>query len=392
MAEQPPSAIPSTQKQNESLAYGRGVWISYKVDFRSRVRSSLHSVARFLRIMSQSSSEPMEEFNGLKEDVGFDHVEGFCTSLSNLYKSAATHSIDQSRWKVTRISTFKSTGGVQHESLVVEVVCGRVIVYLRIERKLHKSGIGKLFSRRKSSKASPKTQTSDDSDPSPDSTTYPRDATRPTPTRPTSKIASDEITYSGVFTNVVSFNGEEWVDAVEFPEGKQLSLPQIAVLARCVNSLGRTYNLVSENCYWFAHVMVETAKLIQPDFKPSTDSRISKKKRGTWSGFLTTEKPTPELIEQAKFTYDRKWEAFNKDIYDTINNENSEIYQKERQKRQEAERLIAEKEKQEKEERRKREEAERLGAEKDEEIKRLRAELAASQAANGANTVTSSSS
>lgn len=385
MAEQPPSAIPSTQKQNESLAYGRGVWISYKVDFRSRVRSSLHSVAQFLRIMSRPSIEPMEEFNGLKEAVGFDHVEGFCTSLSNLYKSAATYSIDRNRWKVTRISTFKSTRGVEHESLVAEVVCGRMIVYLRIERKLHKSQVGKLFSSGKSSKESPKPQSSDDSDPSPDSATYPRDDTRPTPTRSTSKIASDEITYSKAFTSVVSYKREEWVDAIEFPEGKQLSLPQIAVLARCVNSLGRTYNLVGENCYWFAHVMVETAKLIQTGFEPSTDSKISKKKRGSWGDFLTTKKPTPELIEQAKSTYDRKWEAFNKDIYDTINNENSEIYQKERQKREEAEKQEKEERQKREEAERKHEEAERLAAKKEEENKTLRAQLAAALAANGAN-------
>ncbi|KIL61112.1 hypothetical protein M378DRAFT_865933 [Amanita muscaria Koide BX008] len=84
----------------------------------------------------------LEEFNRLNVGrVGFGHVDEFCISLSNLYKSVATSSIDRNRWKVTGMSILKSTRGniVAHMSLVAEVVCGRVIVYLRLERKMHRS-------------------------------------------------------------------------------------------------------------------------------------------------------------------------------------------------------------------------------------------------------------
>ncbi|KIL54874.1 hypothetical protein M378DRAFT_18466 [Amanita muscaria Koide BX008] len=405
MAEQPPIAAPSTQEQNEMSTYGRGLWISYKVDIRTRLRSLLHSVARFLRIMSPSSHDPLEEFKILKRrKTGFASVEGFYTSLLNLYKSAATCRIDHNRWKVTKISTFKSTHGVQHESLLADVVCGEVTVYLRFERKLHKSRVGKLFSNR--SKATPKAQTSDESDPSSDNATSPHDPTEPFVTRSLSKYASDEMTYSTILKRVTS-GDDECVDVVQFAEGKGLTLPQIAVLAYCVNSMGPDYSLVEENCYWFAFVMGETAKLIETDF---TLEKTSRRKRGSWGSLLTTAKPTDELIEKAKFLYNKKWDAFNKDIYDSINNENSEIYQEERRKREEAERLAAEREKQGKEERRKREEAERLAAErekqgkeerrkreeaerlaaeKEEENKALRAQVAAFLAANGANSSSS---
>ncbi|KAM6500035.1 hypothetical protein JOM56_003049 [Amanita muscaria] len=392
MAEQPPSATPSTQKLlvNESPIYGRGVWISYKVDTQTRLRSSLRSIARFLRIMSQPSDEPLDEFKSLKEQsTGFDHVEGFCTFLSNLYKSSATCSIDRHRWKTNRIYTFKSIHGVEHECLVVAVICGRVGVHLRIERRIHKVGMGRLFNAGKPSKATTKDQTSDDSATSPDNATYPHDTTRPTANGSTFKLASDEITYSKDIECVVSSDREEQVDLIEFPEGKGLSLPQIAVLACCVNSMGRAYHLVDENCYWFAHIMVETAKLIETDF--TVLEATSKRRPGSWSGLLTTKKPTREMVNQAKAEYDKQWKAFNDDIHDTINNKNSKIYLEERRKREEAERFAAEKEKQEKEERCKREEAERLEKEErcrreeaEQEIERLRAQLAAAQAANGA--------
>jgi hypothetical protein len=264
--------------------------------------------------MSQPSDEPLDEFRSLKEQkTGFDHVEGFCTFLSNLYKSFSTCSIDHYRWKANRIYTFKSIHGVEHECLVVAVVCGRVGVHLRIERRIHKAGIGRLWNAGKPSKATTKNQTPDDSDPSPDNaTTYLRDTTRPTANSSTLKIAADEITYSKDIEHVVSSEREEQVDLIEFPEGKGLSLPQIAVLACCVNRMGQAYHLVEENCYWFAHIMVETAKLIRTDF--TVLEATSKRKPGSWSGLLTTKKPTREMINQAKAEYDKQWKAFNDDV------------------------------------------------------------------------------
>ncbi|KIL61145.1 hypothetical protein M378DRAFT_867265 [Amanita muscaria Koide BX008] len=302
----------------------------------------------------QDFQSHLEEFNGLRV-VGFDHVEGFCSSLSNLYKSVATSSIDRNRWKVTRISILRGTRFFAYESLVAQVVCGRVIVYLRIERKSHLRQAGNP------SKATPKTQTSDHSTPSPDNATYSRDTTPPTAPGLSSSgrhLASDEITYSKVYTAVASYH-EKCIEAIRFPEGKGLSLPQIAVLARCVNNFAPIYFIYGENHYWFAHVMIETAKLIETDFTLET---MPKRKRRTLSGLLTPNKPISDVIK-VKTMYDEQWAAFVQDIHDSINSYNSEIYQQALQRSLEEE------------ERKKCAEVERLAAEKDRPIAEAQEEI-----------------
>lgn len=208
--------------------------------------------------------------------------------------------------------------------------------------------MGKTF------KATPKSKASDDSDP-------------PEDTRPSSlwsKTVQDVITFSKSLEGLL--NGSECVGVVRFSEGKWLSLSQITVLARCVNSLRQTHSPFEENSYLFAHLVVETAKLIDIDHKAEL---MSKRKRGKWMGLLPVTNSEPHVIQKVKLEYDKLWVKFNEDIDKSINNENSGVY---KAKHKEAERLAAERE----EERHKREEAE-------EEIKRLRAQIAAS-AANGA--------
>ncbi|KIL65211.1 hypothetical protein M378DRAFT_77316 [Amanita muscaria Koide BX008] len=255
----------------------------------------------------------MEEFNGLKEKIGYDHVDGFCTYLSKLYQSSATHTIAKDRWKVTTLSIYKSRDSVQHEYLVAEVICAQMIIYLRMERKLHMSGVGQMFKNGSTSQPpnpTAKTQTSDDSDSSPDNAAY-RDTTRQIPTHSLSKIASDEISYAKTLLELGTSEHKKLCEVIRFPEGEELSLPQLAVLARCVNSMGRTYHLFEENCYWFTHLMIETAKKIKPNH---VEEKLSKKKQGSWNGIVVTKKSTPELIDQAKTLYEEEWAAFLRDV------------------------------------------------------------------------------
>ncbi|KAM6490694.1 hypothetical protein JOM56_014037 [Amanita muscaria] len=369
MAEQPPAAIPSAQEQNELPTYGTGVWISYKIDFRTRVRSSLRSLARFLRIMSQPSNDVFEEFKGLKAHAS--DVETYYYFLSDLYKSANTWSLDRNRWMITKISTYKSTGLFEHECLVADVECEGQKVYLRFERKRSKKP-SKAPNGGDTSNA--KSQASDDSDP--DNITDPSEDNRPTggsSSGSSSRRALDTILFAKTLENLV--NPTECVEVLQFSEGKGLSLSQITVLARCVNNTGRMYHLLKANCYWFAHLVVQTAKLIEKDCKAESKSN---KKPGEWLRFLPITKNEPEVIQDVKAKYDELWAKFDDDIHKSVNNESSPVFIAER-KAKEEERKAKE------EERRKREEAERQVENAEERIKKLEAALLAAQASNGAN-------
>jgi hypothetical protein len=289
MAEQPPTAIPSTQEQNESPTYGTGVWISYKKDLRTRLRSSLHSVARFLRIMSQPSHDIFEEFRDLKAD--FSTVKSYYNFLSTFYKSPETWLLDRNRWKITKISTYKSTGFFKHEYLVAEVKCEEETVYLRIERRRSKS---------RASKAS------DDSDPSSTEDDLP---TGGGSSGSSSKTAHDTITFAKALKTIV--NDKECVEVIQFSEGKGLSLSQITVLALCVNSMGRIYSLLKANCYWFAHLVVKAAMLIEP---ASDVKLVSKTRPGEWLNLLPITKSDSEVIQEVKAAYDKLWKTFNEDV------------------------------------------------------------------------------
>ncbi|KIL62432.1 hypothetical protein M378DRAFT_794334 [Amanita muscaria Koide BX008] len=349
MAEQPPAAIPSAQEQNELPTYGTGVWISYKIDFRT-------------------------QFEGLRERV--NDVETYYLSLSNLYMSPKACSLDRDRWTVAQISTYKATNGFEHESLVVEVECEGAKVYLRIERRRSKSKINKT-----PSNATPKTQASDDSDSPSDNAAGPPEDNRPTGGSSSSlspKVAYDTIKFSETLKGLIK--GEECIEVVRFSKGKRLSLSQITVLARCVNTMEQSYTVLKANCYWFAHLVVRTAGLIEPDCQVES---ISKKKPGEFLNFQAISKSERAMIKDVKVEYDKKWAKFNDDIHKAVNNENSPIY-KQALQREEEERKAKEEERNAKEEeKRKREEAERKAEQAEERIKKLEALLAA-QATNGA--------
>ncbi|KAM6497355.1 hypothetical protein JOM56_007828 [Amanita muscaria] len=159
-------------------------------------------------------------------------------------------------------------------------------------------------------KATPKTGASDDSDPSLDNDMDPLKGTRPGGSW--SKTVQDVITFSKTLEKLL--NGSECVRVVRFSEGKWLSLSQITVLARCVNSIGQTYSLFKENRYLFAHLVVETAKLIETDYKAEL---MLKRKTGKWKDFLPISHSEPRLpIQEVKLEYDRLWVKFNEDVWD----------------------------------------------------------------------------
>jgi hypothetical protein len=56
----------------------------------------------------------------------------------------------------------------------------------------------------------------------------------------------------------------------------------LALLARCINNEAVQYSVLTQNCYFFAHVMCEALKELNPEHDlPPTHGKA---KRGTWHG------------------------------------------------------------------------------------------------------------
>jgi len=343
--------------------------------------------------MNPTTDIPFDlEFGNIDKEKGFMDIDSYCTSLKNLYMARKTHKLNRARWLVTDISTYKDkSGAAKHEYLVATVKNGKDTVYMRIERKLRNSKLkSKLFGGSSSKPITPVAP--DDSESSPDTDSPAADLPAadmkdPRNTGSFSKKASDGVTFSRV-----PLIGEAvLVDIIKFREGHYVPMPHLAILARCVNNVAAEYHVLTQNCYFFAHVMCEALKELNPEHDvPPTDGKA---KRASWHGlrmgllFNDSKGMVKKVV--ASFNGDR--DTFHSDIHQAVNNPESEIYLAAKRQKEEAEKKENEErckreeaERMENEERRKREEAERMGDEErrkreeaEEEIKRLKAQLAA---------------
>jgi hypothetical protein len=359
MADPQPSATTSGQQPKPNTTYVSGIWVSYKIDFRTRFRSSLYSIGRILHIMNPTTdtpSDPYLEFGNIKKEKGFKDIDAYCTSLKNLYMDRKTHKLNRERWLVTDILTYKDKkGNAKHEYLVATVKYGDATVYMRLERKLRSSKIkSKLFG---ASSSQPKPiPPPDDSESSPDTDSpaadLPPDIKDPRNTGSFSKLASDGVTFS----KLPWLDKAELVDIIKFREGHYVPMLHLAILARCVNSVAVAYHDLTQNCYFFAHVTCEALKELNPEHDlPPTYGKVKPASwRGLPVGFMFND--SKGMVKKVVGSFKGEMDTFKSDIHQAVNNPESEIY-------------VAAMER-ETEERRKREEAE-------EEIKRLRALLEA---------------
>jgi len=169
-----------------------------------------------------------------------------------------------------------------------------------------------------------------------------------------SKLASDGVTFSDLNLPLPWTDNAEVIDIINFEEGHYVPLVRLAVLARCVHNKAVEYNVLTQNCYFFAHVTCEALKELHP--KHTLPPAQGKAKQGTWNGLPVALLFDEGMVKKVVESFNDEMAMFDLYIHEAVNNTESDVFVAEQAKRQEAEGR-------EKEERRKREEAERIAAE-----------------------------
>ena len=309
MEKQQPSPV---WQNTQPPTSGVGLWVSYNVGVLTRLRTFVQSAGRFFGVMKPSTDTnelgPFLEFGNLDKGMGFKDIDSFCISLQNIYMRYTTQKIDRERWKVTRISMYKDTNtGAKHEYLLATMRYGKLKIYMRIERNVQKSKVGNLVGSSAPALAAVPV-TSDDSDPSPKSDSPP-DAPISRKKGIWSKIASDEVSFSTSLTELGT-GSDTIVDVIDFNKDSHIPLPRLAVLVRCVNNLTSEYHLLTQNCYWFAHVTAEVLKELYPDHTVSTPQGA--KRQGMWNSLPMHLffKDSEDVVEKVVEAFPVQWNQF----------------------------------------------------------------------------------
>ena len=293
--------------------YSSGILVSYKTDWRTLLRTSFISLARFCGIMgplTDSLADPFLEFRSIDKSkpTGFEHIDSFCTALQQLYTSHKTHKLNKDRWKITSVSTYKDTNNTaKHEYLLATAKHGSHVVYMRIERRLQMPTAGagsiNLAGSLSSPSASGADLTGSDMMPVSSGATIGK----------WSKLASDEIKFSKQPFGTTS---DAQVDAIEFAPEADMTLARLAVLVQCVHRSAARYHLLARNCYWFAHVTVEALKALQGPTACISSAPQDKGKQGTW-GLVPASifyRDKTEVIDGVVKAFPEKWMEFLSEV------------------------------------------------------------------------------
>ena len=191
---------------------------------------------------------------------------------------------------------------------------GEHTAYMRIERKLRYSKLKKKLGLGSSQPSKPITPASD-SDPSPDTDS-------PTVDSPAAdaKDARNTGLFSKLASDGVTFSRAQWVDKavlvdiIKFKEGHYVPMLHLAVLARCINNVAVEYNILTQNCYFFAHVTCEALKELNPEHElPPTHGKA---KRGTWHGlaldFMYND--SKGMVKKVVASFNKEMDAFNSEV------------------------------------------------------------------------------
>ncbi|PFH45379.1 hypothetical protein AMATHDRAFT_51686 [Amanita thiersii Skay4041] len=243
------------------------------------------------------------EFFELRKSGGRD-VHGFNDLLHKLYTTPETSSLPYDRWYVTEIKGYKNQGKktVQHEFILATVQGPgkNNFRYLRIHRRIQKGSVVSsptTDEQPAAAAAAPESSAADSSDMESPTTGAPQ-------REPNSikKRALDDITVSKDPRSLLKFGKSEVVEHVTFPTS-HISLPQLAVLTRCINEAAAGYHLATSNCYWFAYTLSEA-------LKQKHDGKVieSNSKKGTWNGlavnFVSRKIDIPNLNERFMIEWD----------------------------------------------------------------------------------------
>ena len=307
MAEQQPPAHISDVPQEESANNGKVVLrLSYKVPFHVRLRSTINSVARFLRIMHRPYQNPedADEFRPIKH--GYRFVDSYRDRLTLLYSKPETLHLDRKRWMISEIRTYKDKKTrVLHEYLIATVYdhYGNTVLF-RIERRVRDSvvkSIGKRLlpgSRKGSSSTSPPVGTDLDH----------QEGVQVKKPSKFMKRALDQVSIikpSDLDVNQLP------VEHIVFNSGHHVSLPELIILAYTISDFSREYHLTQSNCYWFCYIAIEYLKKHYPCTQPELPGR---KQQGTWSmlvGNLVYKDIDFEVLDKS---YEKFWNDFEQEV------------------------------------------------------------------------------
>ena len=276
MTEQQPQAHSSDVPQEEPANNGKLILrLSYKVPFHVRLRSTINSIARFLRIMQRPYENPedADEFRPIKH--GYRFVDSYRDRLTLLYSKPETQHLDRKRWLISEIHTYKDRKTrVKHEYLIANVndQYGNTVLF-RIERRVRDSVIKSISQRflPGSHKGA-----------SPTSPTAGTDLTNEESVqvkKPSKwmKRALDQIS----IVKPSDLDPKQLpVEHIVFDSGHHVSLPELIILAYTISDYSREYHLTQFNCYWFCYIAIEYLKKHYPYTQPKLPGR---KQQGTWS-------------------------------------------------------------------------------------------------------------
>jgi hypothetical protein len=276
MTEQHPQAHSSDDPQEESANNSKLILrLSYKVPFHIRLRSTVNSIARFLRIMQRPYENPedADEFRPIKH--GYRFVDSYRDRLTLLYSKPETQHLDRKRWMISEIRTYKDRKTrVKHEYLIATVYdqYGQTILF-RIERRVRDSvikSIGKRFL--------PGSHTSASSSFPPAGTDLAnQEGVQVKKPSKFMKRALDQIS----IVKPSDLDPKQLpVEHIVFNSGHHVSLPELIILAYTISDYSREYHLTQSNCYWFCYIAIEYLKKHYPHTQPKLPGR---KQQGTWS-------------------------------------------------------------------------------------------------------------
>ncbi|KAF8333006.1 hypothetical protein F5887DRAFT_995156 [Amanita rubescens] len=390
MTQQQPVAQSSNMAQATKPAptYGKSALrVSYKVPLSVRLRYTLTSIARFLRMSSKSIHFQSIEFKPLNNVYRVDSYRDY---LCLLYATPKNAGLSREHWKVTEINTYKDhSTKVRHEYLIANLSDGNGgTVFLRIERRLQDSSakaFGKAIiggrgsgSRSQTGPTTSPPQSNTDSDSQDGAATTTVNDGR---AKKFKKNAVDEVT---LFDPDLPKSKEEiksqvLVERIVFAPENQIPLAKLVVLACAINDHSKEYHFFEKNCYWFCYCAVEALKQRHLG-KPMQVNG----KQGSWRGL-----PTGHLWDEVDFEvllgkFDTMWRSFDQRIDDLINHpdnkhlkvakkqaeesdrraeEEARLRQEEKKQKEEAQRRAEEERKQKEEEKKRAEESERRAEE-----------------------------
>ena len=315
MAEQQPVAQSSNMAQATKPAptYGKSALrVSYKVPLSVRLRYTLSSIARFLR-MTKSIHFQSKEFKPLNNAYRVDSYRDY---LCLLYATPKNSKLSRSHWKATEINTYKDhSTKVRHEYLIANLSDGNGgTVFLRIERRLQDSSakaFGKAImgrgsgSRSQTGPSPPRSGT--DSDSQDGATTTVNDGKA----KKFKKNAVDEVTLydPDLAKSKEEIKSQVLVERIVFDPEHQIPLPELVVLACAINDHSKEYHFFEKNCYWFCYCAVEALKKRHLGMQMPVNG-----KPASWRGL-----PTGHLWDQVDFEellnkFDLMWGAFGREV------------------------------------------------------------------------------